>query len=173
MIYHNVIYIKKTKGYTQEEITFLSKFLFHSTYFSEFNLNRSIFDLLFVTRVKRSFTQDNTNGRILIFYDTQIRLTRIYSDLVQVYDSKKDQDFKVLANNDKYIDIGLKKPSKLTKTQVKYMNRLVDTPFMAECKLAMRTKKAKYYKGFEDLWGTVNTKKKVKPVSKDFNGFRY
>lgn len=167
MNYQYLFFIKKSVNYTDQERIFLSKLLFNSVYEDSFSLNRAMIELSFVSKLKRSFDQDKTKSQLLIYWASPIKIPRIFTDLIQILDSKIDkQDYDVLTQSEKFIIIGGKSIARLTNAQAIYINRLItSTPFAASNILSQKSKSPKatmcnHYKDFNNKsLNTINSNK--------------
>ena len=131
MDYGYIFLIKKTSFFSDQERNFLSKLLFNSVYTDTLNLNRAMIDLSFLTKVRRSFDINKNKAQLLIYYISPIEIPRLYNDLIQILDSKKDKwDYDLLTKSDKFIEIGNSRICKISHSQASYINRLIsNTPF--------------------------------------------
>ena len=129
MDYKYLFYVKKCFNHSNQEREFLSKLLFNSVYTDECNLNRAMIDLSFNTKIKRSFnTTDKSKSQILIYYSSPIKITRIFTDLIQILEVNDDKyEYGFLTKSEKYMIIGNSRIGKLTHSQAHYINRLIST----------------------------------------------
>jgi hypothetical protein len=142
MDYKYLFYIKKCVLYKDQEREFLSRLLFNCRYQDDFSLNRAMIELSFISKLKRSFNSDKTKSQLLIYWASPIKITRIFTDLIQILDSKLDkEDYDVLTQSEKFIIIGGKSIARFTNAQAQYINRLIaSTPLVASNTLSQKSK---------------------------------
>jgi len=153
MDYQYLFFIKKCVNHTPQEREFLSRLLFNSIYPYECNLNRAIIDLSFNTKIKKSFT-DKSKSQLLIYYASPIKITRIFTDLVQILEINDDKyEYGFLTKSEKYLIIGNSRIGKLTHSQAHYINRLISTTDFAASNILPKPSKApicNHYKEFHN-----------------------
>jgi hypothetical protein len=151
MYYQYLFFIKKSVKYTDQEREFLSRMLFNSVYKDNFNLNRAMIEILFNTKLKRSFDPDKSKSQLLIYYASPIKINRINTDLIQILDSKVDKhDYDLLTQSDKFLIIGNSRIGKLTTSQANYINRLIASSPLTASKISQTSKPklCNHYKDF-------------------------
>ena len=154
MNYQYLFFIRKTVNHTEQERNFLSRLLFNSIYTDNFNLNRAMIDLSFITKLKRSFSTDKAKSQLLIYYISPIKLPRIFTDLIQILESNEDKhDYDHLTKSEKYIEIGSSRIGKLTHSQAHYINKLIASTDFAASNILQTSNKPKLcnpYKNFHN-----------------------
>jgi hypothetical protein len=127
-MYNIVFHIKTSQRLEPPEISFLSLLLLNSKFSDNFNLNRSLIDLSFTTKVKKRFSGNKSNSEMLVFYQSPNEITRVKSDLIDILDSVKDKgQYGRLVQNEDFIVIGNLRPAKLTHGQAHYINKLISS----------------------------------------------
>ena len=143
MDYKYLFYVKKCFNHSDEERNFLSRLLFNSIYTDECYLNRAMIDLSFNTKIKRSFnTTDKSKSQILIYYASPIKITRIFTDLIQILESKEDDyEYNFMTKSEKYMIIGNSRIGKLTHSQAHYINKLIASTEFARSNILPKSNK--------------------------------
>jgi hypothetical protein len=156
IIYNIVFHIKTSQRLSPDEIKFLSLLLLNSKFTDNFNLNRSLIDLSFITRVKKRFSGDKTNSEMLVFYTSPIPITRIQSDLIEILDSAQDKtEYDKLNQDEQFIIIGNLKAKRLLSGESKYINKIIaSSPFVSNNQLKSNKSSSKpcnHYKTFYNV----------------------
>jgi hypothetical protein len=121
----SVIHLHKCDKLNPQEKEFLSG-LFQLKTTDELNINSILIDQSFVTRIKRSF--GNKPHKLLIFYESPIKLNYVNNDFIQIRDSIDNKtEFDRLNKDEKYLLIGNSKIGKLEAKQTKKINQLIDS----------------------------------------------
>lgn len=121
----SVIHLHKCDKLNPQEKEFLSG-LFQLKTTDELNINSILIDHSFVTRIKRSF--GNKSHKLLIFYESPIKLNYVNNDFIQLRDSIDNKtEFDRLNKEEKYFLIGNSRIGKLEAKQAKKINQLIDS----------------------------------------------
>jgi hypothetical protein len=118
-----VIHIVKSEGLVDHQRYFLKQ-LFRLKTDDEFNINKALIEISLFSKVKRSF--GNKPHKLLIFYDSPIKLTRIKTDFLQVLNSVDDRhDFDKLTHDPSYFIIGNSRIARLDINEATRINSLL------------------------------------------------